>query len=343
MGAILSGARKYHLGLILAPQDLAQLTKNDSELASSVLANAGTGICFRLSDTDAKRLSEGFSHFESTDLQNLSVGEAIARIGRPDNDFNLETIAFNTQATNEHYQTVIDASRQQYASTRKEVEELLFKSYEGIVIETPEAKQYSPKEKIKVTDPIEIKQVVEEIKVDSGKQYRAKREEQTQHRYLQTLIKRMAEQRGYKALIEEELKDKSGRVDVHIEGYGKKIACEVTVTTTDNWEIHNIEKNLAAGYDFVFECSTDEKTIDRLQKKITKELHSQLSKIRTGNPESLFAFLDDHVIHEETSKEVTMKGYRVKIEYDSLSQNDMDKKRESISQVVIDSLKKSKK
>ncbi len=344
MGAILSGARKYHLGLILAHQDLAQLIKNDSELASSVLANAGTRICFRLSDTDAKRLSEGFSHFESTDLQNLSVGEAIARIGRPDNDFNLETAAFNTHSTNDNYQVVIDSSRQQNASTRKEVEELLLKSYEEITIETSkEEKQYIPKEKIKVEHPNEIKQSVEEIKDESAKQYRVKREEQTQHRYLQTLIKGMAEQRGYKALIEEELTDKSGKVDIHIEGHGKKIACEVTVTTTDNWEIHNIEKNIAAGYDFVFECSTDEKTINRLQQKVRAELHSHLSKIRIGNPESLFSFLDEHVIPEETSKEVKMKGYRVKIEYDSLSQNDMDKKRESISQVVIDSLKKLKK
>lgn len=343
MGAILSGARKYHLGLVLAHQDLAQLIKNDSELASSVLANAGTRICFRLSDTDAKRLAEGFSHFESTDLQNLGVGEAIARIGRPDNDFNLETMPFNNQSTDGKSQLVIDSSRQQYASTRKEVEELLLKSYEGIVIETPEVKQYTPKEKIKPEIPIEIKQVVEEIRDDSAKQYRVKREEQTQHRYLQTLIKRMAEQRGYKALIEEELMDKSGRVDVHIEGHGKKIACEVTVTTTDNWEIHNIQKNLTAGYDFVFECSTDDKTIERLQQKVKEELLSQLSKIRIGNPESLFAFLDELVIPEETTKEVKMKGYRVTIEYDSLSQNDMNKKRESISQVVIDSLKKLKK
>ena len=92
MSGILSGARKYHLGLILAHQDMQQLQKNDSELASSVISNAGTRVCFRIGDMDAKKFEDGFTHFEAKDLQTLSTGEAIVRIDRPDNDFNLETI-----------------------------------------------------------------------------------------------------------------------------------------------------------------------------------------------------------------------------------------------------------
>ena len=44
MAAILAGARKYHLGLILAHQDLRQLWNRDSELASAVLSNASTRV-----------------------------------------------------------------------------------------------------------------------------------------------------------------------------------------------------------------------------------------------------------------------------------------------------------
>jgi hypothetical protein len=36
------------------------------------------------------------------------------------------------------------------------------------------------------------------------------------HRYLQTLIKRMAEQRGFKATIEEQVLEGKGRVDVSL-------------------------------------------------------------------------------------------------------------------------------
>src|ERR1019366_6790838 len=92
MSAILSGARKYHLGLILAHQDMQQLHKEDSELESSVMANAGTRICFRLGDADARKFEGGFSYFDTMDLQNLSTGEAIIRIERPENDCNMTTI-----------------------------------------------------------------------------------------------------------------------------------------------------------------------------------------------------------------------------------------------------------
>ena len=90
--AILSGARKYHLGLILAHQELHQLWSRDRQVASSVLANAATRICFRVGDFDAVKLKEGFSSFDVRDLQTLGVGEAIARIERSDYDFNLRTL-----------------------------------------------------------------------------------------------------------------------------------------------------------------------------------------------------------------------------------------------------------
>src|SRR5262249_41522908 len=92
MSAILSGARKYHVGMILAHQDMQQLMKYDSELASAIVSNAGTRICFRLGDTDAKRFAQGLSFFEGRDLENLNTGQAIGRIERPDYDFSLDTV-----------------------------------------------------------------------------------------------------------------------------------------------------------------------------------------------------------------------------------------------------------
>ena len=128
MSAILSGARKYHLGLILAHQDMQQLTKNDTELASSVVANAGTRICFRVGDTDAKKFEGNFSYFESYDLQNLDTGEAIIRIERPENDCNLKVIPYgelepHTAKVNKDQ--VIEASRQSYGTPREDVEAFL--------------------------------------------------------------------------------------------------------------------------------------------------------------------------------------------------------------------------
>jgi hypothetical protein len=343
MGAILSGARKYNLGLVLAHQDLAQLIKNDSELASSVLANAGTRICFRLSDTDAKRLAEGFSHFESTDLQNLGVGEAIARIGRPDNDFNLETMQFNTQFANGNYQKVIDASRQKYASIRKNVEELLIKSYEGIAVETSVLEQYTPKVKVDVESPEVVKVPIEELNDENVKDTIVKREEQSKHRYLQTLVKRMAESRGYVSVIEKPLSAGKGSVDVALEREGKRIAVEICVTTTKEWEIHNIYKCLNEGYDIVVECSNDKRTIDSMKKEITQTLTEvELQRVKVFEPEELFLFLEKNLL-KETSTETRMKGYRVKVDYDDITTSEMLKKKESVAKVILESLHKRKK
>jgi len=128
MAEILSGGRKYHFGLVLAHQDLRQLLSRDDELASSVIANPGTRICFRLGDFDAKRLEEGFAYFEAQDLQNLGIGEAVARIERVDQDFNLTTAPpadLPEDIARTRREKVIELSRQKYACPLEKLESQL--------------------------------------------------------------------------------------------------------------------------------------------------------------------------------------------------------------------------
>lgn len=65
----------------------------DAAVGSAVLTNPCTRICFRVGDWDAKKLAEGFSSFNATDLQSLGVGEAICRVERAEHDFSLKTLA----------------------------------------------------------------------------------------------------------------------------------------------------------------------------------------------------------------------------------------------------------
>jgi excisionase family DNA binding protein len=128
MTEILSGARKYGFGLILAHQELRQLFARNSELANSVISNPGTRVCFRLGDFDAKKLEDGFSGFDAQDLQNLGVGEAIVRIERADYDFNLKTTPpadVPVELARSRRERLVDLSRKKYARSRKEIEELL--------------------------------------------------------------------------------------------------------------------------------------------------------------------------------------------------------------------------
>lgn len=134
-------------------------------------------------------------------------------------------------------------------------------------------------------------------------------------------------------------------ISIHIEGHGKKIACEVTVTTTNEWELHNIAKCLKAGYDFVFECASEKRNIEGLIQLVKDRLDPILyDRILIGEPETLFEFLDSIQGKEDDNpKETTIKGYRVKVEYDQTSSEDMQRKKESIAKIVMDSLQKIKK
>ena len=355
MSSILSGARKYGLGLILAHQDMTQLTKYDSELASSVVSNAGTRVCFRLGDTDAKRFESGFAYFDREDLENLHTGEAIARIERPEFDFSLTTIplqGFVTSLGEEIMNAVIEKSRATYGTPRAEVETLL-ESLRGELTEELQKDQAPPVTPVpkdvkedKVQSRSYYDTVLNPIPLDSQAETienLVKQKEQSEHKYLQNHIKRMAEQRGFTAIIEEPVPGNKGRVDVSLQRNNRRIACEVCITTDADWEIHNIEKCLSAGYDLVVECSNDKKTLENIRKKVENTFSGELlSKIMIFEPEEFFRYLDTEIAKEASQPETRMKGYRVKVEYDSTAADDMEKKKSAIGETIINAKKKKK-
>lgn len=128
MVEILTGARKYRVGLVLAHQELGQLERM-KEIAGAIMG-CHTRVAFHVTDNDARKLSEGFAHFEASDLLNLKQGEAICKVERADYDFNL-SIPFSepgnpVQATVR--EVVIQSSRSKYGTLRSEVEEALRRS-----------------------------------------------------------------------------------------------------------------------------------------------------------------------------------------------------------------------
>jgi len=83
---ILSEARKYRLGLILAHQNLAQIRPRMRE---SIWGNVGTFLFFRLGHNDINEISGEFPRSEQSllkaTLSTLKVGEVIKR--EPDGNF----------------------------------------------------------------------------------------------------------------------------------------------------------------------------------------------------------------------------------------------------------------
>ncbi|MGV3598040.1 MAG: type IV secretory system conjugative DNA transfer family protein [Bacteroidota bacterium] len=331
MSSILSGARKFNLGLILAHQDMQQLTRYDSELASSVLSNAGTRICFRVGEQDARKLEDGFSFFEAKDLLNLSTGEAIVRVDRPENDFNLTTKqGEDIGGSLANKEQIIQYSRTTYGTPKQEVEHFLLELMGEPATEEKEEKPIPPEvvDKVTPTPPI-VSPPTEEtdsyIPLDP-----AQKKAESQHRYLQSLIKRMAESRGYKTLIEEPTPDGSGRVDVSLERNGRRIACEVCVTTSQEWELQNIQKCIAAGYDVVTSISTERKVLENIKRQVTETLSpGHQAKVLYLEPEAFFLYLDSELA-KDASTETRFKGYRVKAEFNPVDENAAKSKKDQI-------------
>jgi hypothetical protein len=156
MSQILTGARKYRLGLVLGHQELRQLQRNE-EVASAVLNSPFTRISFRIGDDDARKLSDGFPHFEARDLQNLGKGEAIMRVERSDYDFNIAIPLLDEPDEAEaatRRETVTAVSRAKYARSRTEIEAVLRQMIAGEpAIEKPAPKPKPAEPKVESPAP----------------------------------------------------------------------------------------------------------------------------------------------------------------------------------------------
>jgi len=344
MSTILSGARKYQLGLILAHQDMKQVESRDPELAESVLSNAYARICFRLGDRDARTLERGFSHFEASDLQSLPIGHALCRFGQSDQDFNLQTEKFSSEAQGDRAPTssIIEFCRQEYATPRMEVEHLLSKT---LPRERPakEAKRKTKETPPPAPDPIPVKRPEPSLpppeptvpvvptpqtesksespqKTSSPKHSKPIEASQglggDEHRRLQARLKKVAEGFGYRATIEKQLSD-GKLVDVALEKGEKRIAIEVSVTTPPAKEVQNIRKSLKAGYDIVIMTSPNPKVLSSVRRKAKATLdESQLSQVVFLSPDDISSHFVDLEAQSASGVEEIM-GWEVETVYTS--------------------------
>lgn len=345
---MISGIRKYHVGLTLSHQDLQQLQREDSELLNSVLGNIHNRIVFRVGELDAKKLQDGFTDFDATDLQNLGRGEAIIRIEQPKYDCSMQTLPPREKqgAWQQNIKTIIDHSRAKYGAPRTEVEKMLLESLnlappvieekrEELIKEKPKVQEQTPPVNIPEFKPVEIPKKKPAIPVQEHQNL-------STHKYLQQLVKKMAEAKGYVSVLETQTPDGNGQVDVLLTKENKTIAVEICVTTDADWEMHNIEKCIAANYDTVISLCGDPRQLERIKKKCFEEIPGfDKRPIQFFTPDALFMYLENPV-KGSTSQTQVIKGYRVNVTYDEVSKEDMDRKRASVAKVVMDSLRKKK-
>ncbi len=339
MADLLSGARKYNLGLVLAHQDLRQLWERDKEVANSVISNPGTRICFRVGDFDAGKLEEGFSGFDSLDLQNLGLGEAIARIDRAENDFNLNTYPdpeVDPDKATDRRRRIIDSSRRKYSVPLDPA------SAAVQVDEHPESP--APKAKAELSDiKRDINEMMPEVPIIPDLHDKdLEGSGGSEHRYLQTLIKKLVENIGFRAVIEEQTPDGKGKVDIGLEMSGRRIACEISLTSKLSQEIGNIRKCLDAGYEKVIVCSHEKKTLSRLKKLANETFNpSEQNRLLFLVPQELIFHLEQEAVISAGSDQ-KVKGWNVKVSYQAVCNDEKAAKREAINKVIIQAFQRLK-
>lgn len=349
---LLTGVRKYNVGLILSHQDLQQLQREDSELLNSVLGSVYTRIIFRVGEPDAKKLQDGLSYFDSIDLQNLGRGEAIIRIEQPQYDCSLNIIPLQTikeDIKKRNIDSVITHSRKLYAKERTEVEKLLF--------ETHSFKSKDFEEVTEINKPVEInkEEKTKSVFIHSPQKeikqapvYESKKDIQgdtSTHRYLQTLVKKMAESRGYVATLEASLGLNKSLVDILLSKDNKTIAIEVSVSTDPNWEVGNILKCINAKFDEIVSLSGDPKQLEKIKQKCLEQIPDFENKnVQFFTPDKFFSYIGHSEISRTQNEIVTTnKGYRINVSYDAVTEEEMSRKKATVAQIVLNSLKRMKK
>ena len=134
-----------------------------------------------------------------------------------------------------------------------------------------------------------------------------------EHVYLQELIKRWGEEKGFRAVIEEQIPGGRESVDVALYRGDLRIACEVSVTTPLEYEVGNVEKCLAAGFGTVAVVSLKKARLAKLGKLLDEAIPpAERQRVLLFTTEELLAWLDGQPVHEEVK---TVRGWKVKVKY----------------------------
>jgi hypothetical protein len=363
MAEILSGARKYRIGLTLAHHELHQLQRSP-EVASAVMAHPYTRIVFRVSDDDAKKLAEGFSYFESKDLRNLETGQAVCRVERSDFDFNL-TIPLpdkpDEEAAATRQQEVITCSREKYGTARADVEAMLAKSRATPPTEeTPAPAKKVPTETRVPSEPVKIAEampvarspevlppvVIPEPKAavvletntlrapaDLGKGGE-------QHKAIQQRIKKEAEALGFHSIIEKQIVGSQESVDLFLERGDHTIACEISVTTTIDHEVGNIRKCLKAGLLQVAIICVSEDRLQKIAAAIAGSLGTEAAAlVGYYQPDQFISHLKTVPVDVPKEKTTVRRGYKVKRSAPALTEAELRQRERIANQTMADSMR----
>ena len=362
IGTILNQARKYHVGLTLAHQTLDQLSPR---LRSAILANTSLKCAGGVSAKDARALAdelrttpefiEGMKRkgprSEFAVWAKHLTGRAI-RLSVP-----LGFLEGQPTLDSEDYDSLLANNRVRYCGILAEavrppaprtrvVDESVAERQDSTQVpappaatppaaSAPAAAEPAPSEPPEPVAPQPSPQFVTAAAGDeppiAGKGGR-------QHRYLQHLVKQLAEEQGLKATLEAPLPDGSGQVDVLLERDGVVAAVEISVSTPVEWEQANLAKCLAAGYPRIAVVLAKSKKVSAKYRLALLNAVPQESRERVQclDPEDIPSFIA--ALAPPPIAESIVKGYRVRVSQTVGTPEDAKARQDTLARVIARSL-----
>jgi len=362
---ILNQARKYRVGLTLAHQTLDQLSPR---LRSAMLANTSMKCAGGVSAKDARALAdelrtrpefiEGMKRrgprSEFAVWVKHLTGQAI-RLSVP-----LGFLERQSTLDAEDYDALVAANRTRYCGTLADVARL---TPEPVYIPPKKASGAAPGAASEGRDaepsqaaavparatpapspdperqpPAPAPPVVDAAHTEeppaAGKGGR-------QHRYLQQLVKQLAEDQGLKATLEAPLPDAAGQIDVLLERDGVVAAIEISVSTPVEWEKANLAKCLAAGYPRIAVVLAKSKKISaKYRAALLESVPSDMrDRVECLDPEGIPAFIGS--LAPATVSESIVKGYRVRVMQTVGTAEEAKTRQDALARVIARSLSRS--
>ncbi len=342
---LLNQARKYNVGITLAHQNLSQL---NTSLKATLMSSSSIKLVGGVNSTDASQ----FAHEMHTKPESIlrvkktkKYSEFACWIKNTTSRAVPITVPFGILErepvlSQKSYAELIESNRDRYCCPIEE-----------IVFDIPSSGMKEEKGEIHSTEKIREaeKQIVtpavtpQQRKIPKDLEIPKTGRGGPHHRYLQNLIKRVAQEKGFKAVTEQAVFEGAGSIDVALESGNKKIAVEISVSTDAHWEMQNVSKCLSAGYDKLVILATENKQLNKLREAISGSFPHEVKvkRILFLVPDSFISFLDEENA-KSAQKTKTVRGYKVKVNYSSVTTQEEKTKKDAIAKVIMESMKRMK-
>lgn len=353
IGHLLNQARKYKVGMVLAHQNLDQLTP---ALRASVFSSTSIKYAGGVSGKDAAALGSEM-HAEASFLLAQRKQRKTTAFGCYVRNVTPQALGISIPLgaiealpvmSEEQFGLLRDESRRAYAIALADVP-----APEPVVKAkpTPAARARPKTSRAEPVEDIEFVPVAEAPPPAPKTRPRTAKKEipvppplgggGPEHKYLQNLVREFGQSKGFLAVVEERILEGTGRVDVSLSKDGLKIACEISVTNGRDYELGNIEKCLGAGYAHVLFITTDDRHRKAMEKLATHQLEEpDITKISFCSPDEALAQISS--LAGTSVTESTVRGYKVTARQVVLSPEEAAQRRNAVASVIARSLRESK-